>query len=101
MVHTTPQWETWNRRARRVEHLSDPEIEAAIATIQGWPAPVNSTLMAVVYNERGTYRSDPPRFEVWYHPNTGVLAPERALTGNLPYVCQRRLKSEQVSTAEN
>lgn len=86
MLRTAPQWETWNRRARRAEHLSDPEIEAALAQIQAWAAPQDTALMAVIYNERGTYRTDPPRFEVWYHPNAGVLAPERALTEHLPYV---------------
>jgi hypothetical protein len=80
MLHSTDRWEKWNRRARRAEHLSDPEIEAAVAEFQGRPAPSGHQLIAVMYDEVKSWHRDRPKFTLWYQPNHAPKVPARRLT---------------------
>ncbi len=89
MLHTSDRWETWNRRARRAEHLSDPEIDEAIGQIRALPAPDGHRLVAVMYDE-ATSRYDKTAFEAWYQPTTPPpFDPQHALTGEFEYVTSR------------
>lgn len=80
MLHSTEGWEGWNRRARRSEHLSDPEIEAAVAEFQARPAPAGHQLIAVMYDEVKSWHNDQPEFTLWYQPADTPQVPQRRLT---------------------
>lgn len=90
VLHEGEAWATWKRTARPVEHLTDPEIMAAIEQIKAVDGGMD--LLAITFDERTRRWSSlgRPEFSAWYHP--GALAEtDRPLTEPVGHLHAYRL----------
>ena len=97
VLHEGEQWATWDKTARAGDHLTDPEIEAFIASVTANPVNEHGhSLLAVSYDET-TSRGGGGEFTTWWHPGP-VTVPERALTDELAHV---RVRTQDVRWTRN
>jgi hypothetical protein len=87
MPHTSPAWDAWNRRARRSELLSDPEIDHLVDLLAAQETARGQVFVAASYNEGGNSSSwGAGKLTAYFWDGTVPSAPVLALTGAWPRV---------------
>lgn len=86
VLTSSKQWETWNRRARRAEHLSDPEIEQGVETLIARGTATGDRFVAALYREATRTDGRTNQFTLYTTSEQDLSAPQRPLTGNWPEV---------------
>lgn len=80
VLHEGAAWATWNKGARRSEHLTDPEIEDLLEQFQEQSPYQDHRLLAVAYRESAREWGAPREFILYYHPPTVPQCPDNYLT---------------------
>lgn len=95
MLHTTPAWETWNRRARRADHLTDPEIDHVVDLLIAQATRDGAQFLAASYwEDHHTDGYGNTSLTVHVLPAADLTLPERLLTSAWPKVTSTQVHAE-------